>query len=294
VRAGDDPPAFRRERRLVPALRDDATDAAARRWSRKGPVRQRPSSFQYLLDLDVDLAEELDVRMRMVARPAVTAMTFDVDAGDLAMSKLLTSTVGGPGVLVLDGVIAVNASVGGRMATELVGAGDLLQRRPVEDDALLACEISWRALVSARFAVLDLGFAQRVQPWPQITSTLLRRAGRRAHNLDVQRAIAAQPRLEVRLWLLLWHLAGRWGKVEPGGVRLSLPLTHQLLGRLVGAERPSVSHALARLAHPGLISGHGDEWHLHGNLESQLATMLEPADQRIDDLAGSIAAARPR
>jgi CRP-like cAMP-binding protein len=99
--------------------------------------------------------------------------------------------------------------------------------------------------------------------------------GRRVVNLNVQRAIAAQPRLEVRLALLLWHLAGRWGKVEPGGIRLSLPLTHQLLGQLVSAERPSVSHALARLAHAGLITGHGDEWHVHGSLEEQLPAMAD-------------------
>ena len=89
----------------------------------------------------------------------------------------------------------------------------------------------------------------------------------------MQRAIACQPRLEVRLALVLWHLAARWGKVELGGIRLSLPLTHRLLGQLVGAERPSVSHALARLAEAGLVTGRGDEWHLHGSLEHHLASL---------------------
>ena len=64
--------------------------------------------------------------------------------------------------------------------------------------------------------------------------------------------------------LLLWHLAARWGRVEPGGIRLSLPLTHRLLGQLVGAERPSVSHALARLSAPGSSPARADDWHLHG------------------------------
>ena len=52
------------------------------------------------------------------------------------------------------------------------------------------------------------------------------------------RAIACQPRLEVRLVLFFWHLAARWGRVEPNGIRLTLPLTHRLLGQLVAAERP--------------------------------------------------------
>jgi CRP/FNR family transcriptional regulator, cyclic AMP receptor protein len=259
----------------------------------RGGVRRRHSSFQYLLDLDGDLADEFDVRMRMVARPAVTALTFEVDSGTVGLSELIEQAAPGPGVLILDGVVSMNVRVGDRTAAELVGAGDLLQPRVGEEDELLAREIEWRTLVRSRFAVLDGAFAGRVQPWPQITSALLRRAGRRAHNLDVQRAIAAQPRLEVRLALLLWHLAARWGKVEPGGIRLALPLTHQLLGRLIGAERPSVSHALGRLAQSELITGHGDEWHLHGTLEAQLTTMIEPSGDRVERLVTAVSIARP-
>jgi CRP-like cAMP-binding protein len=139
---------------------------------------------------------------------------------------------------------------------------------------------AWRGLMPTRFAVLDVDFAHRIRPWPQLMGLLLHRMERRAHNLNVQRAIAAQPRLEIRLALLLWHLAARWGRVEPGGVRLPLPLTHQLLGRMVGAERPSVTHALGRLARAGLVTGQGDEWHLHGRIEDHLSTMPAalPAD----------------
>jgi hypothetical protein len=264
-------------------------------WDRTARLRRRPSSYQYLLDLDGDLADEFDVRMRIVARTAVAAVTFDVDPGELPVEEWLAAAVPGPGLLVLDGVIAVSVRVGDRIATELVGGSDLLQARcNQEDEELIACDVDWRALVPSRFAVLDGPFAQRVQPWPQITNALLRRVGRRAHNLDVQRAIASQPRLEVRLALLLWHLAARWGKVEPGGIRLRVPLTHQLLGRLVGAERPSVSHALARLAHAELVTGHGQEWHLHGSLHEQLATMIDPGGSRVEQLVARLAAGKPR
>jgi CRP/FNR family transcriptional regulator, cyclic AMP receptor protein len=264
------------------------------RWPDPARSREGPRSYQYLLDLDVDLADELDVRMRMVARPAVTAMTFDVDAGELKLAEWLRLAWPGAGLLVLDGVVAVNVRVGDRIAAELIAAGDLLQAMGGGDEELLSCDVGWRALVPSRFAVLDAEFGQRVQPWPQITQALLRRAERRAWNLNVQRAVAAQPRLEVRLSLLLWHLASRWGKVEPGGIRLGLPLTHQLLGRLVGAERPSVSHALSRLADAGLVSGHGDEWHLHGTLEGQLSTMMEPDAGRVAQLVSAAATARGR
>lgn len=268
--------------------------AVRSRWPALGGLRSRPSSYQYLLDLDVDLADELDVRMRMVARSAVTAMTLNTDAGEVRLSDWLALAAAGPGVLILDGVLAVSHRVGDRIAAELIGTGDLIQPLGCHDDELLACDTSWRALVPTRFALLDGAFAERVGPWPQISQALLRRTGRRNIRLGAQRAISAQPRLEVRLALLLWHLAARWGRVEPGGIRLPIPLTHQLLGRLIGAERPSVSHALGRLATAGLVSGHGDEWHLHGRVEDHLATMIEPSSSRVAQLVTAASPMRPR
>ena len=264
------------------------------RWAAIRAPRAQPNTYRYLLDLDVDLAEALDVRMRLVARPAATAFTFETEVGDVALAQRLAAARPGPGVLVLDGVLALNVRVGDRVAAELLGAGDLLEPAESTEDELLTCDVGWRALVPMRFAVLDGAFAERVRPWPQIVQTLLHRAERRAHNLNVQRAIASQPRLDVRLSLLLWHLAARWGRVEPGGIRLPLPLTHQLLGRLVGAERPSVSHALARLARSGLVTGHGDEWHLHGNIEQQLQGMVESSDGRVAAFVQATASHRPQ
>lgn len=249
---------------------------------------ERARSNQYLLDLDVDLAEQLDVPLRLAARPSVTAMTFEADPGPVALGRWLSIIPPGPGLLILEGVLAANVQVGDRIATDLLGQGDLIQPWNY-DEAELVYELDWRALVPVRFAVLDQGFVQRVQRWPQITHALLRRAGKRARRLNVQRAISAQPRLEIRLVLLMWHLAARWGKVEPGGIRVPLPLTHQLMGHLISAERPSVSHALSRLAKSGLVTGHGDEWHLHGSVEDHLATMIEPPDGRVAELARSAA-----
>jgi CRP/FNR family transcriptional regulator, cyclic AMP receptor protein len=275
--------------------RDDLTGDLDRtvhsRWTPRGRP-QRSSSFHYLLDLDVDLAEALDVRMRLVARPAATAFTFEVDVGEIDLGSRLVAAAPGPGVLILEGVLAVNVRVGDRVAAELLGPGDLVEPPGRAVEELVECAIGWRALVPMRFAVLDAAFAERVRPWPQLTQALLRRTERRARNLNVQRAIACQPRLDIRLALLLWHLAARWGRVEPGGIRLPLPLTHQLLGRLVGAERPSVSHALARLARSELVTGHGDEWHLHGRAEDHLAGLVDLPGGRVEQLAHAAARGR--
>ena len=88
--------------------------------------------------------------------------------------------------------------------------------------------------------------------------------------------------------MLLWHLAGRWGRVEPGGIRMALPLTHRLLGRLVGAERPSVSHALTRLSNAGLVTSRDGALHLHGTAAEHVAALADrPNARRGDDVCAA-------
>jgi DNA-binding transcriptional ArsR family regulator len=60
-------------------------------------------------------------------------------------------------------------------------------------------------------------------------------------------------RVDQRLLLLFWHFAERWGRVRPEGVVVQLPLTHETLGALIGARRPSVTSALSALAEQGLV-----------------------------------------
>jgi CRP/FNR family cyclic AMP-dependent transcriptional regulator len=247
------------------------------------PVEARrarpPASYCYLLDVDKDLADEFDLRMRIVVRRVASVLVFDAPVGECDLRRWFDPAPESLGLLLLDGVIAFDVCVGTRTATELVGAGDLLQPWSNGDEQLIERIPAWRVLLPTRIAVLDGAFTERVRPWPQLTQALLRRAGRRARDLDVQRAIACQPRLEVRLALLFWHLAERWGRVEPGGIHVSLPLTHSLLGRLAGAERPSISHALARLADAGLVTGAAGHWHLHGSVDDHLAHLQRPVER---------------
>jgi CRP/FNR family transcriptional regulator, cyclic AMP receptor protein len=252
---------------------------ASSRWpSRPGLVRRRPQStslYAYLLDADDELAEEFDVRGRVAARQVATARVLQVGVGECDLDPWFVTARNGPGLLILEGLVAFETRTGDRVATELVGAGDLLQAPSLATDEVLERTCSWRALRPTRFALLDADFANRVRPFPQIIRALLRRACRRNAELDMLRAITSQPRLEIRLVLVLWHLSARWGRVEPASVRLSLPLTHRLLGQLVAAERPSISHALKRLSNAGMISGPSDDLRLHGSLQHQLDSLTE-------------------
>lgn len=251
------------------------------KWpARPGPGRAGPDQprsnqlYAYVLDADDALAQELDLRSRVAARQLATARVVQVDVGECDLSSWFAVARRGPGLLVLDGLIVFETCTGDRIASELIGAGDLLQGSHLLTDDLLERTCHWRMLWPARIAVLDGDFAERVRPFPQLTRALLSRTCTRAAELDVLRAISSQPRLEVRLVLLLWHLSARWGRVEPGGVRLCLPLTHRLLGQLVAAERPSISHALKRLAQAELVTGHADDLRLHGSLGEQLESLV--------------------
>lgn len=239
----------------------------------RGPPRSSPL-YVYVLDVDAGLAQELDIRSRVAARQLATAKVVQFPVGACELAPWFEVARKGPGLLMLDGLVVFETCTGDRVAAELVGAGDLLQASHLITDDLLERTCRWRALWPVRVAVLDDDFADRVRPFPQVSRGLPRRACSRAAELDVLRAISSQPRLEVRLVLLLWHLSARWGRVEPGGIRLCLPLTHRLLGQLVAAERPSISHALKRLAGAGLVTGHADDLRLHGTLGDQLEALV--------------------
>ena len=116
----------------------------------------------------------------------------------------------------------------------------------------------------ARLAVLDRRWTARAAAYPELGAELAGRALARSLRLVVAMAVAQQPRLDVRLWMLFWDLADRWGKVRADGVNVELPLTHEILSHLAGARRPSVSAALTRLAADGRVRREGQRWILSG------------------------------
>src|SRR5262249_24589688 len=68
------------------------------------------------------------------------------------------------------------------------------------------------------------------------------------------------PRVQDRLMGLMWLLAEFWGRVTPAGIRLPVSLSHEVLGGLVGARRPTVTLALSELAEGGSLIRHEDGW----------------------------------
>jgi CRP-like cAMP-binding protein len=171
------------------------------------------------------------------------------------------------GLLVVDGLLTRDVVLGASTATEIVGRGDIL--RPADHDgeaAPVPFDIEWTVLDPSLVAVLDRRFAASAGAWPEMLETLMRTAIRRVHSLALHLAVSHLRRVDTRLLVLLWHLADRWGRVEPDGVRVPMRLTHQTLGRLVGAQRPSVTTALKQLGDGGHVARMTDgTWLLRGD-----------------------------
>jgi hypothetical protein len=87
---------------------------------------------------------------------------------------------------------------------------------------------------------------------------------------SADQAIAQLPRVEDRLLALFWHLADRWGRRHRDDIAIGLPLTHEALGRLIGARRPTVSLGLRALAEEGALHREGEQWVLAASSLEQL------------------------
>ena len=225
----------------------------------------RRSDLIPVLALDRELAERLDGVRRERAETLSFARSLRRPAGVWNASQDAAHGRDGLGLLVIDGTLVRRIGMAGRFGAELLSSGDLLQ--PSEHDgegAMLPFEATWRVLSPLRLAVLDLPWMTRMSPFPEVFAEITRRVMVRSRRLASLQAIVQHHRLEHRLRLLFWELADRYGRVRLDGVRLELPLTHDLISHLVGARRPSVSTALSRLERDGQLRREGRTWILLG------------------------------
>ena len=225
-----------------------------------------------VLDVDPELGQGLAPDQLAAARAVAIATVVTLPRG--AWRAPARAAAGGHlGLLVLDGLLTRTIGLLGRTSMQLLGAEDLV--RPWDDDGAIGSvprTVTWTVHEPARVAVLDRGFVERVMPWPEITSGLIARALRHSSWLDSHLAILENPSVELRTLLFLWHLADRWGRVGSDGVHVGVRVTHETLGRLVRAQRPSVTRALNQLAARGALSRGADgTWRLHGAPPSELA-----------------------
>jgi hypothetical protein len=181
----------------------------------------------------------------------------------------------GYGLLILDGLIIRRVGAPSRYAAELLGPGDLLRPWQVDgEDVTLPFDVRLAILERVRLAVLDEAFAERAAPFPEVSVALVGRSMQRSRTLAVNMAIVHYPQVRPRLLLLLWHLADRWGRVTPDGVRIPLRLRHHMLADLLAVRRPSATAALRQLMTEGLVSRDESGLILRGNVMDRLDELL--------------------
>jgi hypothetical protein len=237
----------------------------------------RATAICRVLEEDPDLAEAIDPAQRDQAIRECIARAVEVPSGPWqARSGALDAR--SIGLLVLRGTLIRRVGVDGRFGAELLGERDVL--RPWQEEegpAILALTSGWQVIEPVRMAILDEQFARRASRYPELTAVFVERTLARTRNLAVKMAIVHHPRVDVRVHMVLWHLAARWGRVTDRGMSLPLRLTHAVLADLTAAQRQSVSKALSELAKRGLVESVGDGWMLWGAPPAEIFKLREGA-----------------
>jgi CRP/FNR family cyclic AMP-dependent transcriptional regulator len=264
-----------RSRRPAPAPRAPvARDAARESWFGRGGASH--SRLVPLFELDPSFARRLAPADRQAAFRHTLVTTHVGPRGPWRPPT--TSPERSLGLLILGGTLLRGRRVEDRWSTEILGAHDVL--RPWDDadepDGIVV-EDTWTAVEPVRLAVLDRRFAIAAGRWPALLDELLARSVRRARFLSTLLSVAGIRRLDLRLLVLLNLLADRWGYVARDGVHLRLRLTHENLGRLACAQRPSVSTALARLTREGHLLRRQRELVLPLDLPQRVEAELQAA-----------------
>jgi CRP/FNR family transcriptional regulator, cyclic AMP receptor protein len=222
----------------------------------------------WVLREDPELAEAIEPAQLSQAIDALVAREVRIPSG--VWTGRAIPIDGGIGVLVLEGVMLHRVGIDGRFGAELVGEGDVLRAVTQDiDNPTLPLTVEWLILAPSRVAVLDERFVRQLARFPQVAGKLFARSVLRSRQLAVNMAIVHQARVDVRLHLLFWHLAGRWGRVRADGVVVPLRLTHSVLADLVAGRLPPFHHALSCPHRHGLVRAVSDGWLLSGPSPAQ-------------------------
>jgi CRP/FNR family cyclic AMP-dependent transcriptional regulator len=208
--------------------------------SGRGANYRTVSPFADTLPLSVDgVVDEL-----LAACAAV-----DLPAGTRRVASQLPQTIL---FAIEDGIVVVTAQVEGASRRSIVATareGSLLPP-PSAGEA-------FEAVTDARLRVISAAVWEELLASPAAAAAI---AGGLVSELrDRQESLRhfANVRHVERVREKLLQLARVHGRVGSGGVRLDLPLTHELLAEMVGSRRETVTFALADLQKEGFVSREG-------------------------------------
>ena len=150
------------------------------------------------------------------------------------------------------GIVVVTAQVEGASRRSVVATG--------REGSLLpppAAGEAFEAVTDARLRAISSAAWQELLAFPAAATAIAE--GLVTELRDRQESLRhfANVRHVERVREKLLQLARVHGRVGPGGVRLDLPLTHELLAEMVGSRRETVTFALADLQKEGFVAREG-------------------------------------
>jgi CRP/FNR family cyclic AMP-dependent transcriptional regulator len=266
------PPLPRQERRLLGPERLVPPDQRTRD-QRADIADITPADAIRLLDHLPDLAADLDSGQAASACRALMVPAIELGPGrcEFAICETVPPVTGRPfGLLVTEGLLAREVRLGDRTSTSLYGPGDILDLR-TDAGSSLAAGARLICPELAVVAVLDDRMLVALREWPRMIARLFAMTMRQLERADINAAIGRLERVEDRLLGLFWLLADRWGRRGPDGIAIDQPLTHEAIGRLIGARRPTVSLGLRALYEEGTLQrSAGGAWLLSPDSLSRL------------------------
>jgi CRP/FNR family transcriptional regulator, cyclic AMP receptor protein len=142
-------------------------------------------------------------------------------------------------------ITSVVSRSGRRFVVSFAGVGDLMLP-PAKGMAL-------EALRPSRVRVVSEGARRRLLADPASAEEIFAGLATSVREHEQSLSHFAARVHEERVLAKLLQLGRKFGRVTPHGIRLDLPLTHQLLADAVGAARETVSVILRKLQRDGTI-----------------------------------------
>lgn len=216
-----------------------------------------PGARVRLREIDPDFLRFVDEDERQLAGD-LALPAIDIEEGPFDPLPLLSQHDADCGV-VISGMVNRQVKLEDQVALRVLGPGAVI---PVLDSPAsdLIASSHWLATANVRLAVVGDQFMRAAARWPELQRNLIARFADQEEQLATQLALCQLPRVEDRLLGMLWLLAESWGKVTSAGTLLPLHFTHEALGAMVGARRPTVTLALGELADRGAVIQREGGW----------------------------------
>jgi hypothetical protein len=126
-----------------------------------------------------------------------------------------------------------------------------------------ATEEVMEAILDSRLTLLPARIVTRLLGLPALADALLREVAETLRRKQDSIANFGNVRHNERVRRKLLQLARDYGRVTGNGVKLDLPLTHALLGEMVGSERETVTRGVDQLESEGFLTREGHYYRLH-------------------------------